>query len=325
MTVTRSHGEPSGVSPALARAFGSDDVELLDVRALSAGVSRLSWAIDVRVGADVHGLVLQRERVRGLGRGDVGAEARLLRAAARQGVPVPAVVAADPVGEGVGGAYIVTTRIDGETIPRKILRSPDLGTARRNLAGECGRILAGIHSIPVASVEPLPASDPVEEIEQMLDVSPDPRPVFELGLDWLRRNRPAASAPAVVHGDFRNGNLIVGPDGVRAVLDWELAHVGDPLEDLGWVCARAWRWGERPVVGGAGRRSDLLRAYTAAGGSTVSPARMFWWQLLATVRWGVMCLELARTHLSGEYRSVELAAIGRRACEVEYDVLRMLP
>jgi aminoglycoside phosphotransferase (APT) family kinase protein len=158
----------------------------------------------------------------------------------------------------------------------------------------------------------------------MLDASGDPRPVFELGLRWLRDNRPAAREPAVVHGDFRNGNLIVGPDGIRAVLDWELAHIGDPLEDLGWLCARAWRWGQRPVVGGMGSRAELLTAYAEAGGGSLTSQQIFWWQLLATVRWGVMCLEQARTHLSGETRSVELAVIGRRACEMEYDVLRML-
>jgi aminoglycoside phosphotransferase (APT) family kinase protein len=313
-----------GVVSLLAHVFGTDEVSIVDVRKLSVGVSRLSWAIDVRIASKVHDVVVQRERVPRLGRGSVEAEARLLRAAARQGVPVPAVVAADPVGVPIGGAYIITTRINGETIPRRILRAPELRIARNRFASECGGILARIHSIPVASVEPLPAIDPVEAIEQMLDSGHESRPVFDLGLDWLRSNRPVASGMAVVHGDFRNGNLIVGVEGIRAVLDWELSHVGDPLEDLGWLCARVWRWGGLPVVGGIGSRNDLLAAYAAAGGARVSVEQMFWWQLLATVRWGVMCLEQARTHLCGEYRSVELAAIGRRACEMEYEVLRML-
>jgi len=127
-----------------------------------------------------------------------------------------------------------------------------------------------------------------------------------------------------VHGDFRLGNLIVGPDGVRAVLDWELAHLGDPREDLGWLCARVWRFGWPDMVGGMGTVADLLDAYARHGGDRVDPADLFWWQVLATLRWGAICLEQARVHLSAEFRSVELAVIGRRAAEMEYELMRML-
>lgn len=292
---------------------------------LSAGSSRLTWAVDAELDGRVCRLVLQRERVRGQGWSDVDAEARLLRAAQGAGVPVPAVVAADARGAVLGGAFIVTSRVEGETLPRRILRSPELAGARAGFAARCGEILARVHAIPPSDVAPLAATDPFDEITAFLDASEDKRPVFELGLAWLRANQPAPRPATVVHGDFRNGNLVVGPDGVRAVLDWELAHFGEPLEDLGWLCARPWRWGARPAVGGIGTREDLLATYAQAGGPAVAPAELHWWQLLATVRWGAMCLEQARVHLSGAHRSVRLAAIGREACRTEYDVLRMLP
>jgi len=128
-----------------------------------------------------------------------------------------------------------------------------------------------------------------------------------------------------VHGDFRNGNLVVGPDGLRAVLDWELAHLGDPVEDLAWLCLRAWRFGAALPVGGFGRREELLAAYEAAGGRPVDPRALLWWEVLGTLRWGVICIMQTTAHRAGLSRSVELAAIGRRVCETEHDLLRLLP
>ena len=152
-----------------------------------------------------------------------------------------------------------------------------------------------------------------------------PHPAFELGLRWLARTRPAPSVPSVVHGDFRNGNLIVGPEGIRAVIDWELAHLGDPLEDLGWLCVKAWRFGATPPVGGFGTVDQLVSAYEEAGGVAVDGAALRWWQVLGTLRWGIICIVQALTHTTGTVRSVELAAIGRRVCEVEWDLLELLP
>jgi aminoglycoside phosphotransferase (APT) family kinase protein len=128
-----------------------------------------------------------------------------------------------------------------------------------------------------------------------------------------------------VHGDFRLGNFIVGPGGLEAVLDWELAHLGDPMEDLGWLCVKAWRFGARPPVGGFGEYDELFGAYGAAAGVEVDPEAVHWWEVLGTLKWGVMCIMQASTHLNGFSRSVELAAIGRRVCENEHDLLALLP
>jgi aminoglycoside phosphotransferase (APT) family kinase protein len=226
--------------PALAHGLGVEHVEPLAVRALSAGASRLTWALDVEADGTVHRLVLQRQRTTGLrpvaGRMDVATEVRLLQAAHAAGVPVPVVIAA-------GTSYLITSHVDGETIPRRILRDPALAPARSRFAADCGRILAAIASIAVDTVVPIPTTDPLDLVEQLLDRAGTRRPSLEFALHWLRVNRPPRGRVGVVHGDFRNGNLIVGPHGVRAVLDWELAHLGDPREDLGWLCARVWRFG----------------------------------------------------------------------------------
>ena len=141
---------------------------------------------------------------------------------------------------------------------------------------------------------------------------------------WLAAHRPESGPRVTVHGDYRMGNFLVGPDGLRGVLDWELAHAGDPAEDIGWLCAPAWRFGGSGDVGGFGALDDLLAAYADAGGDAMTPARVHWWQVYATVKWATICALQASAHLSGATRSVELAAIGRRVCESEWDLFTLL-
>ena len=310
---------------ALAAALGAHDVRGL--RRLSGGTSRETWAFD----ADDRPLILQRARPGGVASGPMATEVALLRAARAAGVPVPAIVLSGGEVDGdpgpLGRSWMVVERIEGETIPRKILRDAEFASARPLLTAQCGRALAAVHSIDRRSVSGLDPTDQFERFRELLDAMTEPHPAFELGFRWLDRNRPPARADTVVHGDFRNGNLVVGPDGLRAVLDWELAHLGDPLEDLGWLCVRAWRFGASPRVGGFGDVDELVAAYEAASGSpgTVDPDALAWWEAMGTLKWGVMCMLQAATHLSGTVRSVELAAIGRRVCEVEHDLLLLLP
>ena len=124
--------------------------------------------------------------------------------------------------------------------------------------------------------------------------------------------------------DFRLGNLMIGADGLRAVLDWELAHLGDPMEDLGWLCVKAWRFGSPKPVAGVGDYRELIDAYAAESGLDVDPDVVHWWEVLGTLKWGIMCIMQAQSHLSGAARSHELAAIGRRVCENEHDLFLAL-
>ncbi|HEY5697181.1 MAG TPA: phosphotransferase family protein [Acidimicrobiales bacterium] len=295
---------------------------MADLQRLSGGASRETWAFALD-GAE---LVLQRERPGGIRTGGgMAAEAGLIRAAAAEGVPVADVVATgDGEGDGLGGPWAVARRVDGETIPRRILRDDDFAVARAALTAQCGAALAAIHRVDPERVTGLEEADQLRQFRELVDVLEQPHPAFELGFRWLEANRPPPSGRTVVHGDFRHGNLIVGPDGLRAVLDWELAHLGDPLEDLGWLCVRAWRFGGPGPVGGFGEREELYAAYEAAGGRPVDPDVARWWEVLGTLKWGVMCIIQTATHLTGQTRSVELAAIGRRVCENEYDLLALI-
>ena len=248
--------------------------------------------------------------------------------AARHGVPSPRVLHVltpeDRLGEG-----FVMDHVPGETIPRKILRDPVFAEVRQKLAFELGTILARIHGIETAALGELrtvSAASTLTELRSIYDADGSPRPVFELAFRWLHaRTGPSPGPVTLVHGDFRNGNLIVGPDGVRAILDWELAHLGDPMEDLGWLCVNSWRFGiiDREV-GGFGSLRELIAGYESAGGRTVDRDRVAFWETLGTLRWGVICLGMLARYESGEDRSIERAMIARRASETEIDLLRII-
>jgi aminoglycoside phosphotransferase (APT) family kinase protein len=307
--------------------------QVRNLHRLSGGASRETWSFDAvtpGVGnkdGDTQALVLRRDPSAVAGAGARATEYELLRAAASAGVRAPEVVLLLDDDDELGHGFVMR-RVEGETIPRRILRDPELADARAGLAAECGRQAARIHAVPRATLPELPVLDASAQIEQFRHVLTglgDPHPAFELGLRLLERTAPVTHEPRLVHGDFRNGNLVVGPDGLRAVLDWELAHLGDPVEDLGWCCVRSWRFGEvdRPV-GGFGDVATLLAAYHEAGGGPVDAERLAWWEAFGTLKWGLICGIQAQTHLGGLVRSVELATLGRRMAEMEWDLLLLL-
>ena len=310
------------IAAALAARLGGTVRDLLR---LSGGASRVTSAFELEVpGAAPRRLILQMDRGDlGAGGGKVPMERALLEAARAVAVPVPAVVAMG-VGDDLGADWLVVERLEGETIPRKILRDAEWAGARRALTAQCAGALAAIHTMDPGAIDGLPTADPLGDPLPFLDALGEARPALELGVRWLDRHRPAAGPRVTVHGDFRFGNFLVGPEGLRGVLDWELAHAGDPAEDIGWLCAPAWRFGGRDEVGGFGSMEELLASYAAAGGEAMDRDRVHWWQVHATVKWAVICSLQASAHLSGSTRSVELAAIGRRVCESEWDLVTLL-
>jgi len=222
----------------------------------------------------------------------------------------------------------VMSRIAGETIARKILRDAEFADARPKLARQCGRILAGIHAIDKSAFPELnvvPARAQFEQYRTLYDSYDYPHPVFEVAFKWLEQRLPEAPPLMLVHGDFRHGNLMIGPDGVRAVLDWELVHIGDPAEDLGWICVNSWRFGEtKKVVGGFGDVEDLLAGYAEAGGKDMTAERVKFWEMFGTLKWGIMCMTMYQAFAQGADRTVERATIGRRSSETEIDLVNLL-
>jgi aminoglycoside phosphotransferase (APT) family kinase protein len=298
---------------------------------LSGGASQETWSFDiVHPGGNI-GAILRRSpqgygaapsRAAGL-----DAEAALMQLAHDAGLPSPRVLHVLRPDDALGTGFVMT-RIEGETIARKILRDEQFAKARPLLARQLGEVAAGIHGLDGSKLPELrrmSAAKEIADLDHEYRLYGWPRPVFELALRWLRGRDPGPSAEVtLVHGDFRHGNLIVGPAGLRAVLDWELAHLGDPMEDVGWVCVNSWRFGEidKPV-GGFGSREELFAGYEAAG-RKVDPARVMFWEVMGTLRWGMMCCGMMQRFRAGPDHSMERAMIGRRASETEIDLLRLL-
>jgi aminoglycoside phosphotransferase (APT) family kinase protein len=317
----------AALSAAAERSLGGP-VKIENLRPLSGGASADTWSFDADCRGSRYALILRLAPPRKDPiRLDRMTEARLLSLAAEAGVPAPKVLFPVEEADGVGTGYAME-RIAGETIARKILRDDEYAEARNRMARQCGEILHSIHSIDTARLPPLkkqPAAAQVGELFPMYRAFGQELPVFELTFRWLRDRLPESRELRFVHGDFRNGNFIVGPEGIRAVIDWELAHLGDPMEDLGWICVNSWRFGNIDLpVGGFGLREDLFAGYEEAGGGPVDPEEVHFWEVFGTLKWGLITILQAYTHLGGAKRSVELAAIGRRTSETEIDLVNLL-
>jgi len=323
--------ELAGVLTSRLQALWGTAVEVTAVRPLPGGASRESWDVRVRTGGVGNSdgdaerrLILLRDaggRARQPAR-NVAVEAAAMIAARTAGVPVAELY---DHGEGaLGRAYLLMERLDGETIPRRLLRDDAYATARPGLAYRLGEVLARIHQIDPETLPGLPRVDALGQLTELYRGFAEPRPALEIGLRWLREHQPLPVVETLVHGDFRTGNLMVGADGLHGVLDWELTHRGDPRQDLGWLCTKAWRFGSASPVGGFGPRADLMAGYAAGGGTPPDPQTQRWWELYGTVRWALLCRSQAERYLSGAEPSIELAVLGRRVCEQEYDVLLAL-
>ncbi len=315
---------PDGNGLALALRPVVGPVSIERVTRLSGGASRETWAFDaVALDGSRIELVLRRDPPgRPSGPRALTRESAAIEVAVSAGLAAPQILLVSSDGTETGAAGMVMRRVAGETIARRILRDEQYAAARGLLVRQLAGFAAGLHALEVPLDFPRP--DPLAQLREQLDSLGRPSEVFERALDWLVAHPQPNREPVLLHGDFRLGNLVVGPDGLRAVLDWELTHVGNPAEDLGWLCVKAWRFGSALPVAGVGTRADLLAAYRAAGGADIAPAELRWWETLGTLRWGVICLTQAWAHLSGAHRSVELAAIGRRVCEQEWDLLLLL-
>lgn len=321
----REDRDPHPYDALLTRAFGAS-AAVTAVAPVSKGASKRIEIIDVSVAGAQERVVLRAEPTDDADPTGMEREAAAIRAAGRAGVPVPEVLHAAAVDRAIPAPYVVTSCVDGESLPRRILRTFDGEQAHDGeaFAHQLGQIAARVHAADVPDGLFDVKTDELADWRAQFSAYGIASPAFELAFTHLAQSPPPESAPTFVHGDLRMGNLMVRDGRVAAVLDWELAHIGDPVSDLGWLCAVQWRFGGPGQAAGVGSRDALLRGYRDAGGRPVAEAAVRWWETLSILKWGVMCLRQASRADAEPERALELALIGRRFAECEADVLDAL-
>lgn len=324
----------AGLKKFLAKQTGSEPV-ISGLTRLSGGAGRETWSFDADMAGEHWELIFRCDPVVGVESSAARTlEFSLLKAAMEAGAIVP-----EPLWDGdetFPVKFFVMRRVPGETLGGRLVRGEQYGHAREIIPGQLAESLARIHSIsgevyphlkllgrPATGVSP--AQNEVEYYESVFRLtSPDPHPVFELAFRWLHQHLPEAAEPRLVHGDYRLGNFLFGEDGVRGIIDWELAHWGDPMEDIGWLAVKSWRFGGKKPMAGIGDYDDFFAAYEAAGGPKVDARRVHFWELYGNLKWGVITITQAQNYFTGRNKTVEMASIGRRTAETEWELLRLL-
>src|SRR5262245_53781078 len=257
-------------------------------------------------------------------------EAMLMLAARAGGVPEPEILWVLLPEDGLGEGFVMEW-LEGETLGARIVRAEELAAIRPRLARQCGEVLARIHRIDLAAsgldrlLGTMSTAEHLEQTWSRYRAFETPRPVIDYAARGLRERIPEQTGRALVHNDFRNGNIMVGPAGVVAVLDWETAFIGDPMRDLGWVCTNSWRFGRSDLpVGGFGEYRDLFDGYESVSGVRVDPDRVKWWEVFGSFWWAIGCLGMAHYYRTGPDATVERPAIGRRSSECQVDCVNLL-
>lgn len=322
---------------AVARHLGAPGT-IHGLQRLTGGAIKSTWSFDADCGDGRLPLILQLQASAPPGAAadplahvtphlDAGEDARMMQAAVAGSVPAPRVRALLEAEDGIG-AGTITERVPGETLGVRILRDPGFAAARAQMAAQCGVILARIHALDPAALPFLAAQDAAGQLDAYRRIVRHYGlllPALDFALKWIEAHLPAPAPPTIVHGDFRLGNLIVGPEGVRLVLDWEMAQLGDPMQDLGWLSVKTWRFRGKKPVGGFGERADLVQAYEQASGRRADPTRIRFWEAFGSIKWAIMCLRIASRHRDGgEALTLERAAIGRRIEEPLWDFFQLI-
>ncbi|WP_162912945.1 phosphotransferase family protein [Rhodospirillaceae bacterium SYSU D60014] len=340
-------GADGGRRERLARliisASGATTARVLNMTPLRGGAIQENWAVDVELSGlpsysslgSRETLVLRTDAPSRVavshGRAE---EFRLLRLARDAGVTVPEPLWLCTDKAILGRDFYMMRRVPGVAAGHRIVREPGLGGSRDRLAERLGRELARIHSItPESANAPKflalprlsPAFDHVARYRRYLDEQDASYPVLEWGLRWLELNAPPAGEIVLVHQDFRTGNYLVDETGLTAILDWEFCAWGDPMADIGWFCAKCWRFGAiDKEAGGIAPRAPFYRGYEAASGRRIDPVAVHYWEVMAHVRWAVIALQQAERHIAGGEPSLELALTGRILPELELEILDLI-
>ncbi len=312
-----------------------DCTGLAKLERLSGGASQETYRITIDTPSGARQLAMRRAA--GGEEGEITAqhpglavEARLMQVARAHGVPEPEVHHVLGPQDGIGGGFIMQW-LDGEALGARIVKAPELNEIRPQLARLFGETLARIHRIDLTAtgldqqLQHLSPEAYVRQTWERYQTFDTPQPMIDFTAQWLLANLPTNYTPSLVHNDFRNGNVMVDHSGIVAVLDWEVAHIGDPMRDLGWMLTHSWRFGRAHLpVGGFGESEDFFTGYESITGQRVDRQAVKFWQVFGSFWWAVGCLGMAEHYRNGPDQSVERPGIGRRSSECQIDCVNLL-
>lgn len=336
MSIVPAGELPARLSDYLTQVSGQQ-ARVTAAHALAGGASRDSWAFNAEfANGRQEQFVLRRDLPTTMNETALTRpqEFAMMRAAYAHGIKCAKVrwLCEDPAP--LGMPFFIMDYVTGVSIGRKVITAPELEAARAALPAQLATQLALIHALDWRGAQldflPQPTTDnPAKEavagVYAVLDELGAVVPALEYALRWCDVNAPAPQRITFLHGDYRIGNILVDAEGLAAVIDWEFAHVGDPAEELGYLCLRDWRFGnDLKRAGGLSTRETFLTAYEQATGWQVDRRAVDWWEVFGNVRWAVICIKQAQRHLSGQDPSVELASLGRRSIDMQAEALHLI-
>jgi aminoglycoside phosphotransferase (APT) family kinase protein len=322
----------------LASATRASAVELTGLAQLRGGAIQENWAIEANFsGGTLAGdqqLVLRTAAPTGVAASlDRLQEFAVIKAAFAAGVTVPEPLVASEDPAILGKPFFIMRRVNGTAAAHRITRDPVLDPALPAIAERLGCELARIHTIRpprpdlgfLAPHEKVGPAQQVEGFRAYLDRRSAPRPVLEWGTRWLETHLPPRTEPVLCHHDYRTGNYMLDGTTLTGILDWEFAGWGDPHEDIGWFCCKGWRFARLDrEAGGIADRAPFYHGYERESGRSIDPQRVFFWEVLASVRWAVIALQQSDRYIIAGERNLDVALTGRRASECELELLMLL-
>jgi len=301
------------------RLEGARDARVERIARIHGGASRETYRVRIEYSRngtrEERGLILRRDPAGSLIETDRRIEFEAYRAFHGTSVPVPEPLWLEEDTRWLDRPFFVMREIEGcEAGPQALLAPPfaahaeRIGEAKWTILGAIARARPEDTGLP-AVVDPVEPADcwrrELAHWERVIDEDAlEPQPIVRAAIRALRRTPPRPPARVgIVHGDFRTGNFLVDPEGrIRGILDWEMAHLGDPLEDLAWSLNRIWCWARDQRAGGLLPRERAIAIWEAASGLLADPADLHWWELFSSVKAQAIWLSSGREYRDGKSR-----------------------
>ena len=293
----------------LRRELGAPDLRVENLARIYGGASRETYRFRARYEGRDRGLILRRDPPASLIETERTTEFRAYQAFHKLGLPVPEPIALETDGGALERPFFIMAEIENCSVA-SILAADPYGVHREKIGRQffsvLGRIAGadpdgiGLNDLEGARVDCW--AHELQRWEKVIEEDErEPQPIARGAIRWLNRNPPPrAQKISVVHGDYRTGNFLFDADGnIRGVLDWEMAHLGDPLEDLAWSLDPLWSHGDTARAAGTISRADAIRIWEKTSGLRFDPAAFAWWEIFASLKGLGIWISAAREYFEG--------------------------